>query len=266
MKSMLPRLATIGRCFFSITMIVFGLQHCVYAVFRTGLVFGPPWILRSSVFVAVIGIVLVLTGLGIATGYKPSLAGYVLAGLLLLYVVIIYDPRIAANIRNPGNWTSGAELLCMCGAALVTAGMEPRTNTSVQATGPGKAPFAEVSRILYALPLIVFGLQHFMYARFVATLVPAWIPARLFWAYFVGAAFFAASISLMAKIQAFLATALLGLMFFLWVVIVHVPRIALAFHNANEWTSGLVALAMSGGALLLTNDLSNRALRNRGSV
>lgn len=132
MKSMALRLAMIGRCFFSITMIVFGGQHCVYALFRTGLVFGPPWILRSPVFVAAIGLVLVLTGLGIATGYKASLAGYVLAALLLLYVVIIYDPRVAANIRNPGNWTSGAELLCMCGAALVAAGMEPRRAQSLQ--------------------------------------------------------------------------------------------------------------------------------------
>lgn len=228
----------------------------MYAIVRTGLVFGPPWILRSPVFVAAIGIVLVLTGVGIITGYKARLAGYVLAGLLLLYVVIIYDPRVAANIRNPGNWTSGAELLCMCGAALVTAGMEPRRRKSIPAAGPRKAPFAEVGRILYALPLIVFGVQHFMYARFVATLVPAWIPARLFWAYFVGTAFFAASISLMTRIKAFLAAALLGLMFFLWVVIVHAPRIALTPHNANEWTSGLVALAMSGGAFLLINDLS----------
>lgn len=260
MKSMAHRLATIGRCFFSITMIVFGVQHCVYAAFRMGRVFGPPWILRSPAFVAAIGIVLVLTGLGIVTGYKASLAGYVLAGLLLLYVVIIYDPRVAANIRNPGNWTSGAELLCMCGAALVAAGIEPRRSARDQA-GLRKAPFAEVGRILYALSLIVFGIQHFMYARFVATLVPAWIPARLFWAYFVGTAFFAASISLMAKIKAFLAAALLGLMFFLWVVIVHAPRIALAFHSANEWTSGLVALAMSGGALLLTHDLPNRGAK-----
>lgn len=114
---------------------------------------------------------------------------------------------------------------------------------------------------MYALPLIVFGIQHFMYARFVATLVPAWIPARLFWNYFVGAAFFTASISLMVKIKAFLAAALLGLMFFLWVVIVHAPRIALAPHNVNEWTSGLVTLAMSGGALLLTHDLPNRGTR-----
>src|SRR5215472_16385804 len=139
MKNMVPRLAKIGRCFFSITMIVFGLQHCVYAIFRTGLVFGPPWILRSPVFVAAIGIVLVLTGLVIAIGYKTSLAGYVLAALLLLYVVVMYDPRVAANIRNPGNWTSGAELLCMCGVALMTAGMEPRRSTIAPA-GLRKAP------------------------------------------------------------------------------------------------------------------------------
>lgn len=92
-----------------------------------------------------------------------------------------------------------------------------------------------------------------------------WFPRGFLPAYsgpiFVGAAFFASSISLLAKIKAFLAAALLGLMFFLWVVIVHAPRIALAPHNANEWTSGLVALAMSGGVLLLTYDLANRGIR-----
>ena len=35
-----------------------------------------------------------------------------------------------------------------------------------------------------------------------------------------------------------------------FVLIVHAPRIVGALHNANEWTSGFVALAMSGGGLV----------------
>jgi hypothetical protein len=35
-------------------------------------------------------------------------------------------------------------------------------------------------------------------------------------------------------------------MFFMWVAIVHAPRIVLAMHNPDKWTSGLVAFAMSG--------------------
>ena len=51
---------------------------------------------------------------------------------------------------------------------------------------------------------------------------------------------------------------LLGLMFFLWVVILHAPRVAASPHNGNEWTSAFVALAMSGSALLVAGTLARR--------
>jgi len=42
-------------------------------------------------------------------------------------------------------------------------------------------------------------------------------------------------------------------MFFLWVVLLHLPRVAAAHLNGNEWTSVLVALAMSGSALIVAS-------------
>jgi hypothetical protein len=44
-------------------------------------------------------------------------------------------------------------------------------------------------------------------------------------------------------------------MFLLWVFLLHLPRVAAAPHNGNEWTSLFVALAMSGGALLIAETL-----------
>jgi uncharacterized membrane protein YphA (DoxX/SURF4 family) len=108
-----------------------------------------------------------------------------------------------------------------------------------------------LGRYLYAVALIVFGIQHFQYAAFIATLIPNWIPAHLFWAYFVGVAFFGASLSIVSRIQVRLATGLLGLMFLTWVLILHIPRAVTATHGSNEWTSLFVALAMAGGALIL---------------
>ncbi|HEY3768527.1 MAG TPA: hypothetical protein VGN44_07635 [Candidatus Angelobacter sp.] len=248
---MIRSLATIGRCFFAITMIVFGLQQCAFAVLRSGQIFGPPWIVRNPFLIGVIGIVLVLAGLSIAIQYKARLGAQFLASVLLVYVIAIYLPRIIGSPRNPGFWTSAAELLCLAGAAFVAAGASQ--GTQAQASEQSRA-LINTGRFLYALPLVVFAAQHFMYAQFVAMLVPAWIPARLFWACFVGAAFIAASLSIIFKIKSSLAAALLGLMFFLWVVIVHAPRIALASHSANEWTSGLVALAMSGGAFMMADE------------
>jgi hypothetical protein len=108
------------------------------------------------------------------------------------------------------------------------------------------------------LSLVVFAVQHFMYAGFVAMLIPAWIPGRLFWAYFTGAAFVAAALAMTTKVMARLASLLLGVMFLLWVLILHVPRVAHAMHDGNEVTSLFVALAMSGIGFILTERFSGQ--------
>ncbi len=110
-----------------------------------------------------------------------------------------------------------------------------------------------LGRIFVAISLVVFGVQHFMYGGFVAGLVPAWMPGRLFWAYFVGVAFFAAAAGLLIKIMARPAATMLGVMFFLFIVLLHIPRIVGNSSDGNEWTSGFVALAMCGGAWVLAS-------------
>lgn len=110
-----------------------------------------------------------------------------------------------------------------------------------------------LGRIFVALSLIVFGVQHFIYGGFVAGLVPAWMPGRLFWAYFVGVAFFAAALGILIPILARPAATMLGVMFFLFVLLLHIPRIVGSSSNGNEWTSGFVALAMCGGAWILAS-------------
>jgi uncharacterized membrane protein len=110
-----------------------------------------------------------------------------------------------------------------------------------------------LGRIFMAIALVVFGVQHFIYGGFVATLVPAFMPGRLFWAYFVGVAFFAAAIGILTKMLGRPAATMLGVMFFLFVVLLHIPRIIGKSSDGNEWTSGFVALAMCGGAWILAS-------------
>jgi uncharacterized membrane protein len=116
-----------------------------------------------------------------------------------------------------------------------------------------------LGRIFIAISLIVFGIQHFLYGGFVSTLVPAWMPARLFWAYFVGVAFVSAALGTVISRVTRLAGTLLGVMFFLFVATLHIPRIAAQSRNGDEWTSGFVALAMCGIAWILANSNANAA-------
>ena len=72
---------------------------------------------------------------------------------------------------------------------------------------------SRTGRWLFALPLIIFGWQHLEYARFIATLIPKWIPAHMFWVYFTAMAFIVAALAILAEKFGRLAATWLGIMF-----------------------------------------------------
>lgn len=110
--------------------------------------------------------------------------------------------------------------------------------------------------LLYAAPLAAFGTEHFTLPAVIASLVPAWIPWHLFWAYFLGTCFIAAALSLVTKIGTRLAASLLALTFFLFVVLMDAP--GWAKHPQNRIFLALVLreLSFSGGALALAASLT----------
>jgi hypothetical protein len=114
----------------------------------------------------------------------------------------------------------------------------------------------------FAIGLLVFGVQHYMYAQFVASLIPTWIPARLFWDYLVMVAFFASAISFIIRKLTSLAGGLLGLMFLIWVLILHLPRVIASIHTEPEWTSLFVALAFSGVSFLIAGLAADASSKN----
>ena len=118
--------------------------------------------------------------------------------------------------------------------------------------------------LFYAAPLAAFGTEHFTLATAVASIVPKWIPWHLFWAYFLGACFIAAALSLVTRIQPRLSASLLALTFFLFVVLMDLP--AWAKNPRDRFALALVLreLSFSGGALALAASLTQQ-WRERGT-
>ncbi|MBZ5521808.1 MAG: hypothetical protein LAP21_06165 [Acidobacteriia bacterium] len=117
--------------------------------------------------------------------------------------------------------------------------------------------------LFYAAPLAAFGTEHFTLAKDIASIVPRWIPWHLFWAYFVGACFIAAALSLVTKIQARLSASLLALTFFLFVALMDAPGWARNPQNRIALALTLRELSFSGGALALAASLAAQG-RERG--
>jgi uncharacterized membrane protein len=244
----------VGRLVFAAAMMCFGVLYLVYAMGVGGVVPGPPWSAGSHIWAWVIGIGFIAVGACIVLRRQGQLAATLLGVVLLLRVLFVFLPRVAMHIHDPNPWTSGFEILAMSGAALVLAAMLPVWGTDF---GLGQKNvqlvLAHAGRYMFAIALVVFAVQHFIYGTFVATLIPAWIPWHLFWAYFVGVAFLAAALSIAINKATALAGVLLGAMFLLWVVLLHAPRVAASPHSGNEWTSEFVALAMGGASLVMAS-------------
>lgn len=112
--------------------------------------------------------------------------------------------------------------------------------------------------LFYAAPLAAFGTEHFTVTQTIAPLVPKWIPWHLFWAYFVGTCFIAATLSMVTRVQARLSASLLALTFFLFVVLMDFPAWVHNPQNRFALTLALRQLSFSGGALALAATLAEQ--------
>ena len=81
--------------------------------------------------------------------------------------------------------------------------------------------------LLYAIPMAVYGGDHFVEAKFVASIVPPWIPWHLFWAYFVGVALVVAAMAIAADRLTTLAATMLGAMILSFALLLHLPGLIL---------------------------------------
>lgn len=110
--------------------------------------------------------------------------------------------------------------------------------------------------VFVASPLAVFAAQHFLTPRFLEQMVPAWMPVRLFWVYFVGSALIAGAISLVTMKFVRLSATLLGVMFFLFVLMLYLP-FAIAHPGVRlAWNFVLRESAFAGGAWALAGSQS----------
>lgn len=83
-----------------------------------------------------------------------------------------------------------------------------------------------IGRILYGLPLLVFGLLHFVGAQMMAAMVPPFIPGGIAWVYITGVALILAAVAIMANKMIGLASLLLGIMLLSFALTIHLPLVA----------------------------------------
>jgi uncharacterized membrane protein YphA (DoxX/SURF4 family) len=243
-------MSTIGRIFFTVPLAVFALQFLVTGRWAGGLPPVPPWTHGEHIFSYVTGATLLVISLSLLANKEARLSATIFGLVCMFCVVFLHAKHFSGIIHDGATRTRAFETFALGGAAFVLA-MLVSTGSSIQLLSSANPFLAVIGRYVYAFSMIIFGVQHFMYAPYIAFLIPKWMPVHLFLAYATGVAFIAAGLAIATHIFSRLASFLLGLMFFLWVVTLHAPRVFASPHNADELTSLFVALAFSGASFAL---------------
>ena len=110
---------------------------------------------------------------------------------------------------------------------------------------------ANIGRYLFAIPMVTFGVFHFVNTRSLQNVVPSFIPGQTFWVYLTGAALIASGLSILIKKQVQLTSNLLALMLLVFALFVHLP---LALEGDQLASSSLLKdIALAGDGLGIRN-------------
>ena len=110
-----------------------------------------------------------------------------------------------------------------------------------------------IARVLYGLSLIFFGVAHFIDVEDTLSLIPNWLPAHLFWAYFTGSAFVASGVAVLIGLDARMAAALSALQIGLFLLLVWIPIVAAGSKVPSQWTETILNAALLAGAWIIAD-------------
>lgn len=252
----MAQLSSLARILFALAMAAFA----VLTLVGGELIRAPATLTPHPIFLYLSAALFSSSAIAIAVKRLDYVAATALGVWFGLCFVLLHIPTLIADPRDGSAWAAAVATLALAGMSLVLAARcVPSTEGERLVRIVDSA-----GRIMFGVCLSVCGIQHFMYASFVATLIPAWISTPLFWAYFTGVCHVAAGLSMITGLWIRLSTLLIGSTFFLFVALLHVPRVARDSGNVSEWVSLFIAVAFCAGAWLLASKAHQLYRRTHG--
>ena len=232
--------------FYGAAMAAFGITQLVTLNFLSGLLPVPSTLPLRWVLMGLSSAIFILAGLCIVFGIKRQLALVAVGSLLAIFLLALQLPNLMINLHNANDWAVTFEGVMLTSGAFILAAESPGEALISRRWDRTIDVLAIVGHYLFALSLFVFCIQHIMYFDYILSLIPSWMPVRMLLDYVVVVAYLLCGISFVLGQRVGLAATWLGIMFFLWVLLLHAPRAIGKWHVADEWASLFVALAVCG--------------------
>jgi uncharacterized membrane protein len=251
-----------GHIMFAVAMSGVGVLALVYGDFALQWQPVPPGLPGRQGIAYLVGMMSLAGGVGLLI--KPMAARSALALTIVLLVTWVFPQALKAapDPASVGSWVGFCETL-----AVLTGSWILWTSLAQAA---GATPIIDsggmrVARSLFGLSCVVFGVSHFVYAAFTASMIPHWISLPLWFAYATGAGHIAAGLAITLSVRPRLAATLEALMMSSFVVLLHIPSLWTApppdwAPSARiQWTALFWASAIAGSAWIVARSLRDRA-------
>jgi uncharacterized membrane protein len=239
-------LVLIGPACFAAPLALFGAEHLVGAQFILPTV--PPWMPWRIFWVYFVGIALIAAGVSIVCRRLVRLSATLLSVMFFLFVAMVHTPRLLANPADRFSWTVLLRDISFAAGAWALA--------AAQSVTGGPRALARIPRLLIAVAVIQFGVEHVLHPSFapgvpLALMTPGWVPFPKLWGYLVGLILVAAGLALLADWKTRTSAACIGAVMMLLTLFLYVPIFAT---DTTELIRGMNYVAdtlLFGGAVLL---------------
>jgi uncharacterized membrane protein YphA (DoxX/SURF4 family) len=222
-----------------------------------------PWFPGRTVLAYLFGAALVIAGARM-NDFNPlkdrrgvALGAAALAGLYSVVVVFMHGPLIFQHPASFGAWSGAAEQVTLVAGGLAAYACLTQSAPGNAARAPAGSGLGKAAVVLMGICLVIFGIAHFLYLDFTASMVPAWLPGgQKFWAAATGAGHIAAGVAFLTGIQRRLAAIAITAMFGSFSILVHLPLLLADPQAHMSWVMNAVNLALTGAAWAVATYIS----------
>lgn len=192
---------------------------------------------------------------GLALQWRRSARwGAIALGLVYLFFVLRWVPKIVATPRNYDPWGNIFEQLSLVsGSLIVFAWATPGLRAASR--------ICQAGRYLFGVCVISFTLEQLVFLRATADFVPPWIPpGQMFWAITTTVAMGLGAIAILSGNLVIPASRLLTAMMVGFGLLVWLPRLWSDPHDHVNWGGNAQNLAITGASWIVADFFSRTRL------